>query len=92
MKSDPKPQLGAAACAANQEYYRNLRIKAHSEYLYYKRQERHWRLQSQLVSDSINCDRSQPTQAVSQHSEGGASVSPQPFDPIGHLAHLTIRR
>lgn len=77
MTTDPKPQLGAAACDANREYYRNLRIKAHAEYLYYRRQERHWREQFQLVSDSTNCDRRELTQVLSQHSEGGVAASPQ---------------
>jgi hypothetical protein len=43
MLPDPKPQLGAAACDANMDYYRSLRIAAHSQYLNYKRQERYWR-------------------------------------------------
>jgi len=43
MKQDPKPNLGPAAIEANMEYYRSLRIKAHSVYLEHKRQERYWR-------------------------------------------------
>jgi hypothetical protein len=49
MKIDPKPTLGPAACDANRDYYRNLRIKAHSEYLKYKRLERHWQEQLQSL-------------------------------------------
>ena len=37
---DPKPIIGAAALEANCEYFRNLRMKAHSEYLHWKRLER----------------------------------------------------
>jgi hypothetical protein len=92
MKPDPKPLLGAAACDANMDYYRNLRIKAHSEYLYYRRQERYWREKLQLVSDSTDCDRRELTQVYSQHCEGGVAASPQPFDPKSQLANLTIRR
>ena len=40
MKPDPKPNLGTAALEANCEYFRALRIKAHSEYLYWRRLER----------------------------------------------------
>ena len=40
MKQDPKPNLGRAALEANREYFRNLRIKAHGEYLVWKRLER----------------------------------------------------
>lgn len=40
MKQDPKPNLGSAALEANCEYFRNLRMKAHTEYLYWKRLER----------------------------------------------------
>ena len=43
MQTDIKLKLGAAACDANMDYYRSLRIKAHSQYLNYKRQERYWR-------------------------------------------------
>jgi hypothetical protein len=43
MLPDLKLQLGSAACAANMDYYRSLRIAAHSQYLNYKRQERYWR-------------------------------------------------
>ena len=39
-KSDPKPHIGAAALIANIDYYRSMRIKAHSEYLKAKRLER----------------------------------------------------
>jgi hypothetical protein len=39
---ESKPTLGAAACDANMDYYRSLRIAAHSQYLNYKRQERYW--------------------------------------------------
>jgi hypothetical protein len=53
MKTDPKPTLGPAAIEANMEYYRSLRIKAHAEYLNYKRQERLWREQLQRTSDSV---------------------------------------
>ena len=42
MLPDPKPTLGPAACDANRDYYRSLRISAHSQYLNYKRQERYW--------------------------------------------------
>jgi hypothetical protein len=38
--TDPKPTLGAAALESNREYFRNLRIKAHGEYLHWKRLER----------------------------------------------------
>jgi hypothetical protein len=38
--TDPKPTLGAAALEANREYFRNLRIKAHGEYLAWRRLER----------------------------------------------------
>jgi hypothetical protein len=38
--TDPKPNLGAAALEANREYFRNLRIKAHGEYLAWRRLER----------------------------------------------------
>lgn len=38
--TDPKPNLGTAALEANREYFRNLRIKAHGEYLAWRRLER----------------------------------------------------
>lgn len=38
--TDPKPNLGLAALEANREYFRNLRIKAHGEYLAWRRLER----------------------------------------------------
>lgn len=37
--------LGTAAIQCNVEYYRAQRIKAHSEYLRAKRQERYWQQQ-----------------------------------------------
>jgi hypothetical protein len=40
MKPEVKPNLGTAALLANREYYRALRIKAHAEYLAWKRLER----------------------------------------------------
>jgi hypothetical protein len=51
---DPKPNLGSAALEANREYFRNLRIKAHTEYLHWKRlerqtQEKLHQLQSQVT-------------------------------------------
>jgi hypothetical protein len=49
MKPDPKPNLGTAALEANCEYFRNLRIKAHSEYLHWKRLE----LQTQEELDKL---------------------------------------
>lgn len=51
--TDPKPNLGPAAIEANRDYYRSLRIKAHAEYLKYKRQERFWLLELQRTSDSV---------------------------------------
>jgi hypothetical protein len=42
---DPKPTLGRAAILSNIEYFRNLRITAHKQYLAYKRQERQWQEQ-----------------------------------------------
>jgi len=56
MISDPKPNLGAAALEANCEYFRNLRMKAHTEYLYWRRLERQTREkinQLQPTSDSV---------------------------------------
>lgn len=50
--TDPKPNLGSAALEANREYFRNLRMKAHSEYLYWKRLER---------QTSEHLERLQPT-------------------------------
>ena len=50
---DPKPNLSPAAIESNMEYYRALRIKAHTQYLNYKRQERYWREQLQRTSDSV---------------------------------------
>ena len=51
---DPKPNLSSAAIEANREYYRALRIKAHTQYLNYKRQERFWREQLQRTSDIVS--------------------------------------
>jgi hypothetical protein len=56
MKQDLKPNLGRAALEANREYFRSLRMKAHSEYLYWKRLERQTQekiLQLQPTSDSV---------------------------------------
>jgi hypothetical protein len=53
---DPKPNLGRAALEANREYFRNLRIKAHSEYLHWKRLERQTQEkinELQRTSDSV---------------------------------------
>ena len=53
---DPKPNLGAAALEANCEYFRNLRIKAHGEYLAWRRLERQTQQrleQLQPTSDSV---------------------------------------
>jgi hypothetical protein len=55
--TDPKPTLGAAALEANRDYFRNLRIKAHSEYLAWKRLERQTQEQLeklQRTSDSVS--------------------------------------
>jgi len=54
--TDPKPNLGAAALEANREYFRNLRIKAHGEYLAWRRLERQTNEQLQRLqrtSDSV---------------------------------------
>jgi hypothetical protein len=56
MKSDPKPNLGPAGILANIDHSRCLRIKAHTEYLRLKRQERFWRdelSKLQPTSDSV---------------------------------------
>jgi hypothetical protein len=50
---DLKPKLSPAAIECNIEYYRALRIQAHTQYLNYKRQERFWREQLQRTSDSV---------------------------------------
>jgi hypothetical protein len=55
--TDFKPTLGAAALEANRDYFRNLRIKAHSEYLAWKRLERQTQEQLeklQRTSDSVS--------------------------------------
>ena len=52
--TDPKPNLGPAALEANREYYRALRIKAHSEYLHWKRLERQTNEQLQRTSDIVS--------------------------------------
>jgi hypothetical protein len=54
--TDPKPNLGLAALEANREYFRNLRIKAHGEYLAWRRLERQTQQrleQLQPTSDSV---------------------------------------
>jgi hypothetical protein len=54
--TDPKPNLGCAALEANREYFRNLRIKAHGEYLAWRRLERQTNEQLQRLqrtSDSV---------------------------------------
>jgi hypothetical protein len=54
--TDPKPTLGTAALEANREYFRNLRIKAHGEYLAWRRLERQTNEQLQRLqrtSDSV---------------------------------------
>jgi hypothetical protein len=56
MKQDPKPNLGCAALEANRDYFRALRMKAHSEYLHWKRLERQTNEQIQQLqptSDSV---------------------------------------
>jgi hypothetical protein len=56
MKPDPKPTLGAAALEANRDYFRTLRMKAHGEYLAWKRLERQTSeqiKQLQPTSDSV---------------------------------------
>lgn len=53
---DPKPNLGCAALEANRDYFRALRIRAHSEYLAWKRLERQTNEQLQKLqrtSDSV---------------------------------------
>jgi hypothetical protein len=50
---DLTPKLSAAELRANMEHYRAHRIKAHTQYLNYKRQERYWREQLQRTSDSV---------------------------------------
>jgi hypothetical protein len=49
MINDPKPNLGAAALEANREYFANLRTKAYSEYIHWKRLE----LQTQEELDKL---------------------------------------
>jgi hypothetical protein len=54
--TDPKPNLGSAALEANRDYFRTLRMKAHSEYLAWKRLERQTNeqlKQLQPTSDSV---------------------------------------
>lgn len=53
MKQDPKPNLGRVALEANRDYYRALRMKAHSEYLHWKRLERQTNEKLQPASDSV---------------------------------------
>ena len=47
---DPKPNLSAAAIMANIEHAQSQRMKAHSQYLKFKRQERHWREQLKTLA------------------------------------------
>ena len=56
MAIDAKPRLGREALESNRDYYRALRIKAHSEYLHWKRLERQTNEQIQQLqptSDSV---------------------------------------
>ena len=50
---DPKAIIGAAALEANRDYFRTLRIKAHSEYLAWKRLERQTQQQLEQLQPRV---------------------------------------